>query len=83
MPWYDDFYFMVEKVHGIEKAKQVADNSVKCLDWVEQVVKDEGIDCHFTCVNGHLFPHEESHEAYEKLNKVILADDIFLALEFL
>ncbi|KAG0612532.1 hypothetical protein M758_6G034900 [Ceratodon purpureus] len=69
MPWYDDFYFEVERIHGIERARQVADSYMKCIDWVEQVVKDEGIDCHFARVDGHLFPHEEADEAYEKLKK--------------
>lgn len=71
MPWYDDFYYEVENIHGIEKAKQVADSYLKCIDWVEQVVKDEGIDCHFARVDGHLFPHEESDDAYKTLKKVV------------
>lgn len=70
MPWYDDYYYMVEKAHGLEITKQVVDSYQKCIDWIEQVVKDEGIDCHFNRVDGHLFPHEESDDAYESLKKV-------------
>ena len=82
MPWFDDFYYEVEKLHGIEKTKQVADSYLTCIDWVEQVVKDEGIDCHFARVDGHLFPHEESDEAYKTLKKVV-ACVIFLPQRFL
>lgn len=74
MPWFDDFYFMVEKVHGLEKAVQVADSYKKSIDWIEQVVKDEAIECHFHRVDGHLFPHEESDEAYEKLKMVLIVE---------
>lgn len=70
MPWYDDFYHLVEKDHGIEIAQLVADSYRKSIDWVEEVVKEENIECHFSRVNGYLFPHDESESALDTLNKV-------------
>ena len=72
MPWYDDFYYEVEKMHGAEIAAHVADSYLKCIDWVEQVVRDESIDCHFARVDGHLFPHEDSDDAHQTLQKVVI-----------
>lgn len=70
MAWYDDFYYVVEKVHGKDIAQLVADSYRKCIDWVEKVVEEEGIECDFARVDGYLFPHEDSKEAVDTLQKV-------------
>jgi hypothetical protein len=72
MPWFDDYYHLVEKLHGLEKAKLVAESYSKAIDWVEQTVKQESIDCSFSRVDGFLYPHEESKEAHDRLQKVCL-----------
>jgi NADPH-dependent 2,4-dienoyl-CoA reductase/sulfur reductase-like enzyme len=36
MPWFDDYYHLVEKLHGFDKAKQVADSYLTAIDWIEQ-----------------------------------------------
>lgn len=72
MPWFDDYYHLVEKLHGLEKAKLVAESFSKAIDWVEQTVKQESIDCNFSRVDGFLYPHEESKEAHDRLQKVCL-----------
>lgn len=57
MPWFDDYYHLVEKFHGLGKAKLVAESYLKAIDWVAQTVKQEYIDCNFGQLDGFLYPH--------------------------
>jgi hypothetical protein len=70
MPWYDDFYYLIQDVHGEGIAKQVADSYKTIIDWYENSIKEEGIECNFERVNGYLFPHDSSSEADTKIKKV-------------
>lgn len=70
MPWFDDYYHLVEKLHGFNKTKQVADSYLKAIDWIEQTVNEEKIDCDFSRVDGYLYPHEDSNDARDRLQKV-------------
>lgn len=47
MIWNDDYYSQQEELWGTEKAMLVADSHKRSVDWVEGVVKEEGIDCEF------------------------------------
>lgn len=69
MPWFDDYYHLVEKLHGFDKAKQVADSYLTAIDWIEQTVNEEKIDCDFSRVDGYLYPHDDSNGARDKLQK--------------
>jgi len=53
---------------------------LKSIEWIERVVKEEDIECHFHSVDGHLFLHEESDEAYAKLKTVeaLIISQVFL-----
>lgn len=77
MPWFDDYYHIVEKLHGFENTKKVAASFVKAIDWIEQTVNEEKIDCSFSRVDGFLYPHDDSKGAHTKLEKVC-----FLAFHF-
>lgn len=69
MPWFDDYYHIVEKLHGFENTKHVAASHLKAIDWIEQTVNEEKIDCNFSRVDGYLYPHDSSKDAHKKLEK--------------
>ncbi len=53
----DDRYYHLEKIFGDEKTKLIAESHRMAIDFVEQTVKKENIDCGFERVNGYLFRH--------------------------
>ena len=57
MRWYDDYYYEVESMHGTEMMKLVADSYDKAIEFISNVVKEEGIECDFEHLDGYLFPH--------------------------
>lgn len=67
MPWNDDYYYEIEKNWGTEKLKIVADSHIKSIDFVERVVKEEGIECNFQRVPGYLVATEDNDSEAEKL----------------
>jgi glycine/D-amino acid oxidase-like deaminating enzyme/nitrite reductase/ring-hydroxylating ferredoxin subunit len=69
MPWFDDYYHLVEKLHGFQNAKYVADGYTKAIDWIEQTVNEEKINCNFSRVDGYLYPHDDSVGTRDKLHK--------------
>ncbi len=54
---FDDRYSELQKMHGKEVAKLIADSHSAAIELVANIVHDEKIDCDFTRVNGYLFPH--------------------------
>jgi len=63
----DDRYFELEKIFGEEKARLAADSHMAAIEWIEQTIKRENIDCHFKRVPGYLFLH--SNDKPETLEK--------------
>lgn len=51
----DERYFEIEKRFGAKQAALVADSYRAATDRVEAIVRDEGIDCGFTRLDGYLF----------------------------
>ena len=43
----------------------------QAIDWVENTVKEEGIECKFERVDGYLFPYIEQDSDYNKLEQEI------------
>lgn len=43
------------------------------VDWVEDVVREEKIDCDFTRLDGYLYPHDSSSSTYRTLEKELQA----------
>lgn len=58
----DDRYYNLEKTFGEEKTKLIAESHMIAIDFVEQTVKNEKIDCGFERVNGYLFKHSSDKE---------------------
>jgi hypothetical protein len=70
MPWYDDFYYQVEDVHGFYVAQIAGESYKTAIDRVERTVEEEAIQCNFARVDGYLFPHAHTKEVHDKLLKV-------------
>lgn len=67
----DDRYSEIEKILGEEKSRLAADSHTEAINFIEQVVKAEDIDCDFRRVDGYLFLHPT-----DKPNTI---DDEFIA----
>src|SRR5688572_18642734 len=51
----DDRFYHLERLHGAEGARLAAQSHVAAIDKIEQIVRDENIDCDFTRLDGYLF----------------------------
>lgn len=59
----DDRYYNLEKYFGTKGSKMAAESHGKAINFIEQLVKAENIDCQFQKVNAYLFnPPGESNE---------------------
>jgi len=61
---FDDRYHVVERLHGTDAARLVAQSHTQAIEAIEQVVRAERIDCDFERVDGYLFvpPGETADE---------------------
>ena len=50
----DDSYWVIERDHGADAARQVAASFAAAIDQIEAIVRDAHIDCDFTHVDGFL-----------------------------
>ena len=51
----DDRYMALEKARGTDAARLAAESHTAAIDKIEQIVREEGIDCDFTRLDGYLF----------------------------
>lgn len=51
----DDRYFEIERLHGVEGARLVAQSHTAAIDHIESIVGIEGIHCDFERLDGYLF----------------------------
>jgi glycine/D-amino acid oxidase-like deaminating enzyme/nitrite reductase/ring-hydroxylating ferredoxin subunit len=56
----DDFYSEIETMHGPEGARIAAESHRAAVDRIEQVVREERIDCDFERLDGYWFTEDES-----------------------
>jgi len=80
MRWYDDYYYKVESMHGTEKMKQVADSYDKAIEFISNVVKEEGIECDFEHLDGYLFPHATGESSQPTSSSSALRKELDAAL---
>jgi glycine/D-amino acid oxidase-like deaminating enzyme/nitrite reductase/ring-hydroxylating ferredoxin subunit len=52
----DDRYHILEKVHGAEGVRLVAESHMAAVNRIEAIVEIEEIDCDFERIDGYLFP---------------------------
>lgn len=64
---FDDRYYVLEGIHGKKAAKLTAQSHTAAIDFIEQTVKSEKIDCNFLRLPGYLFvPPGESTDVIDK-----------------
>lgn len=54
----DERTFVLEHVHGEDGARKIVESHGIAIDRIEQIVRDEKIDCDFTRLDGYLFSAE-------------------------
>lgn len=52
---YDDRYVEMEKLHGAEGARLIAQSHTAAIDKVDEICHEEQIDCEFERLDGYLF----------------------------
>jgi glycine/D-amino acid oxidase-like deaminating enzyme/nitrite reductase/ring-hydroxylating ferredoxin subunit len=81
----DDRYYELERIFGKEGARYAAESHQAAIDFIEQTVQQEHIDCDFERLPGYLFLHpsdkqeslvKEYHAAREAGLDVALIDNI-------
>ncbi len=53
----DDRYYDLERMFGKDNAKLIASSHSEAIDFIENVIEKEKIECEFKRVNGYLFLH--------------------------
>src|SRR6266540_6198080 len=51
----DDRYYRLEAMHGADGARLAAESHGAAIDWIEQIVAEESIECGFLRLDGYLF----------------------------
>jgi glycine/D-amino acid oxidase-like deaminating enzyme/nitrite reductase/ring-hydroxylating ferredoxin subunit len=67
----DDRYFEIEKVHGSDGARLAAQSHSRAIDRIEEIIRQESIDCDFSRLDGFLFT--EDAEGVTELDKELEA----------
>lgn len=63
----DDRYYKLEKLHGEEATRLAAESHSGAIDFIEQTVERENVQCDFERVDGYLFvPPDESQEILDE-----------------
>ena len=58
----DDYYVEIEKVHGRDGARVAAESHRTAVDRIEEIAREENIDCEFTRVDGYWFAAKPDHD---------------------
>jgi len=53
----DDRYYDLERMYGKEKTKLIASSHTRAINFIENVIESENIDCDFKRLPGYLFLH--------------------------
>jgi glycine/D-amino acid oxidase-like deaminating enzyme/nitrite reductase/ring-hydroxylating ferredoxin subunit len=53
----DDRYYTLQKLFGEEKTRLAAGSHTAAIDWIEETIRKENIDCDFKRLDGFLFLH--------------------------
>lgn len=71
----DDRHYNFEKIFGEEKTKLIAESHRTAIDFVENTIKKENIDCEFERVNGYLIsrPSDKKESLQRELKAALKA----------
>ncbi|MEO8085920.1 MAG: FAD-dependent oxidoreductase, partial [Bacteroidota bacterium] len=59
----DERYYELQRIFGFQDARLIADSHRAAIDFIENTVATEHINCHFKRVNGYLFLHPSDKKA--------------------
>ncbi len=62
----DDRYYDFEKIFGEEKTKLIAESHRMAIEFAEETIRKEKIDCSFERVKGYLFRHPSDKNTLEE-----------------
>src|SRR5687767_12356350 len=68
---FDDRYAEMEKLHGEDGSRLIAQSHTAAIDKVEEIAREEEIDCGFERLDGYLF--EPPNESTDVLNDELKA----------
>lgn len=71
MPWFDDYYYLLEQDKGTETIALVGDSHRGAIQFIKDTVDKEGIECNFRYIEGYLVPHEDTEEEAQKIRQVV------------
>lgn len=78
----DDRYYDLEKIFGAEKTRLIAESHQVAIDFVEETVRKENIECGFERVKGYLFLHpSDQKDSLEREYKAALKAGIKITFE--
>jgi glycine/D-amino acid oxidase-like deaminating enzyme len=83
----DDRFLRLEALHGRDGARRAAASHAAAIDRIEQICREDGIDCDFRRVDGFLFPapgqpFEQLEEELEAARRAGLDADVAAAPPF-
>ncbi|HKY02403.1 MAG TPA: FAD-dependent oxidoreductase [Burkholderiales bacterium] len=69
---FDDRYYQVARLHGADVARLVAQSHTAAIDAIDNIVREERIDCDFERLPGYLFmsPGGDADELHRELEAV-------------
>src|ERR1700741_5126571 len=67
----DDRYYTLEKLFGVEKSRLAAESHTAAIDWIDNTIRRENIDCDFMRLDGYLFIHPSDNS--DSLSKELQA----------
>ncbi len=59
---FDDRYYHMESIHGLERSKLIAESHTEAIDIVEKICKTESIHCDFHRVPGYLIGEDRDDD---------------------
>lgn len=63
----DDRFYNLERFFGVSGAKLAAQSHAAAIDYIQEIIEKEKIDCDFERIDGYLFiPPGETHDILEK-----------------
>ncbi len=79
---FDDRYLEMEKLHGADGARLIAESHTAAIDKVEAIAREEHIDCGFARLDGFLFvpPNESTEVLHDELEAAQRAGLVDVAL---
>lgn len=71
---FDDRYVEMERIHGAEKVRLLAESHTEAINIIEKICREENIDCDFRRISGYLVAGKAKHlsllnEEYEAVKR--------------